>query len=298
MRGGLLPFNKPAGPSSAMLVGRVKRLTGAKRIGHTGTLDPAAEGLLVLAFERATSLIPYLPTDKTYQAVIRLGRTTDTLDAQGTTVVEQIVPELGRDRLLAVLDRFRGPQLQIPPMVSALHHQGKRLYHLARQGVHVERQPRRIVIHTLRFLGYHKPDLEIEVACSSGTYIRALAADIGETLGCGAHLHHLVRTACNGFELAQALNWDDLEREYQAQTWQQRLLGPRVALRHLPGFQVSGLEQAAVQNGRPVDLGDRNPGPGRVKITDQEGHVLAIAQPQDGQLKLERVLCPANEAQA
>ncbi len=298
MRGGLLPFYKPAGPSSAALVGRVKRITRARRIGHTGTLDPAAEGLLVLAFERATSLIPYLPTQKTYRAVIRLGVTTDTLDAQGATVSEKTVPSLSEDRLQDVLGDFRGPQLQTPPMVSALHHQGQRLYRLARQGLSVERPPRQVMIHALRLLRYQAPDLEIEVGCSGGTYIRALAADLGQAIGCGAHLKRLLRTACNGFTLEQALVWEDFEREHGAGTWQERLTGPADALRHLPELLVLGPEQAAVRNGRALDLAGRNPGPGWVKIMDAKGQVLAIAKQRDGQLEMERVLRPANEEQA
>jgi len=294
---GMLPLIKPAGPTSAAVVGQIKRLTRIKRVGHAGTLDPAAEGVLVVAFNRATLMLPYLPGNKTYRAMVRLGITTDTLDAQGRVLIESPVPKLRKSDVIRALNRFVGEQLQIPPMVSARRYHGKRLYHLARCGDQVELQPTPIKIHNIKLVSLSLPDIEFDISCSRGTYIRSLARDLGETLGCGAHLLHLTRTACSGFVLAEAFSLTAVASLVKQNRLFQQMISPAQALRHLPEIIVGGQEQRAVRNGCSLSMTgqqlDLQAGP--VRIMDQMGHLLAIARCHGDRLKMERVLCPAGE---
>ncbi len=207
MNHGFLSIDKPAGMTSHDVVAKVRRLAKQKRVGHAGTLDPAATGVLVVALGQATRLIEYVQdgTDKRYDATVRLGITTTTDDAEGETVSEQPVPALGVDTIEAALVGFRGPIQQVPPMYSALHHDGKRLYELARQGITLDLPARPVTIHELHLVHWQAPDLVLDVRCSKGTYIRSLARDIGAALGCGAHLAALRRTAVGSFALADAV---------------------------------------------------------------------------------------------
>ncbi|MCD4813144.1 tRNA pseudouridine(55) synthase TruB [bacterium] len=297
MPDGFLPVIKPAGPSSATIVNCVKRLTRAQRVGHSGTLDPAAEGVLVLAFHRATRLFPYLLSDKAYRATVRLGEITSTYDARGEVEKTFPIPNLHPAAIVSVLEAFQGDQQQIPPMVSALHHKGKRLYELARRGEVVVREPRSIVIHWIHLLDYHAPDISIEVGCSRGTYIRSLAFDIGQRLGCGAHLHALTRILCNGFSIEQAMSLEQLEAAVQQTTWRDRLIAPEKVLGHLTPWTVAGQVQQAVQHGSAIALPDNlEPGDQEiVRLQDVSGRILALAQKKMGQLKMIKVLHPANE---
>ncbi len=294
---GILPIIKPAGPSSAAMVGEIRRMTGIKRIGHSGTLDPAAEGLLVLAFKRATALLSYLPSDKTYHAVVCLGQTTDSLDAQGKIQSQHPVPLISVQEVAAVLQRFSGPQWQKPPMVSALHYRGERLYQIARRGEQVEIPLRKITIHHIQLRKFQSPYIEFEVACSGGTYIRSLAADLGETLGCGGYLYHLTRTACGGFTLPEAINREDLTRLCQKDDWKQRLVSLNQALRHIPAVYVDGRDETAVRNGRKIPgLAPPEPETGSIiRILKPNHWLLAMARWSGEELVMQRVLCPAGE---
>jgi len=197
---GILPVCKPAGVSSFRMVQIVRRLIDLKKVGHTGTLDPFASGVLVICAGRpATRLIPQLMEgDKEYEATLQLGVTTDTQDPEGKTVAERPVPELTENDINDCLVRFTGEQLQKPPMYSALKHKGKPLYYYARRGMKVEKEPRLITVKELQCLALSRETVKLKIVCSKGTYIRTLAADIGEYLGCGAHLKNLTRTR-NGF---------------------------------------------------------------------------------------------------
>lgn len=198
---GVLLLDKPTGMTSNAALQRVKRLYQAAKAGHTGSLDPSAEGLLPICFGEATKLSGYLlNADKTYRFRCRLGITTTTGDAEGEVVERQPVPAQESGRIETVLASFVGEIEQLPPMYSALKHQGRRLYELARQGCEVERQPRRIIIHELRLLQMDHGLLECEVRCSKGTYVRTLAEDIGRALDCGAHVEWLRRTAVAPFQ--------------------------------------------------------------------------------------------------
>lgn len=204
---GFLIVNKPAGMTSHDVVGRVRRALKQKRVGHAGTLDPDATGVLVVAVGQATRLLPHLCLEpKVYRATLGLGVATDTEDASGQLVAQADASHLTDETIRAVLPQFTGEIQQVPPMVSALHHNGQRLYDLARQGITVEREPRTITIHALEYLGAG----QLRVACSGGTYIRTLCKDIGEALGVPAHMASLVREAVGPYRLESALPLDAL----------------------------------------------------------------------------------------
>lgn len=206
-----LAIDKPPEHTSHDLVARARKRLGFRRIGHTGTLDPDATGVLVLAIGKATRLIQYLPGGKAYRALIRLGISTNSYDASGQVLAEAPVPELTEQDLRERLAGFLGPQQQIPPMVSAVSINGKRLYELARQGIEIERPARSVEFYTIELLRWESPWLEIEVSCSAGTYIRSLAHDLGQQLGCGACLQTLRRTRAHAFTLEQAILLENLQ---------------------------------------------------------------------------------------
>lgn len=209
---GVLLLDKNSGITSNGALQRARRLFGIRKAGHTGSLDPLASGILPLCFNEATKLSGYLlDADKSYRVLARLGATTNTGDADGEVLARSPVPALDETAVLALLAKFTGPILQVPPMFSALKHQGQRLYELARKGVEVERQAREVTIFSIELLGHGPDQLELEVACSKGTYIRTLVEDIGSAIGCGAHVEVLRRTTVAGFPVEQAVTLDALE---------------------------------------------------------------------------------------
>lgn len=209
---GLLVLDKPRDCTSHQAVEKLKKLLKIKKAGHTGTLDPFATGVLPVCFNKATKLIPYLNENKKmYQAEITLGVSTDTMDYTGNVVLEGSVEKIDKSKLEKVVSNFRGKSTQIPPMYSALKLKGKRLYKLARKGVEVERQPREIYINEIKLLEFNSPTANIYVECSKGTYIRSLAADIGNELGCGAHISALRRVGSGNFLVENSFNFDQIE---------------------------------------------------------------------------------------
>ena len=209
---GILVVNKPQGWTSHDVVARVRRLTHQKRVGHAGTLDPMATGVLLVCLGRATRVAEYLmASDKTYRAVVRLGVETDTYDAEGQVVATRPV-DVDESALRGALQKFVGEIDQVPPMYSALKRKGKPLYKLARQGVEVERAARRVTIHDITLREFMSPDVTIDVRCSPGTYIRSLAHDVGAALrgACGAHLTALTRLASGSFTIDDAVKLEDL----------------------------------------------------------------------------------------
>jgi tRNA pseudouridine55 synthase len=209
---GIVLLDKPLGMSSNAALQAVKRLYRAKKAGHTGSLDPLASGLLPLCFGDATKVSAFLlEADKRYRVTIKLGVRTTTGDAEGEIVASRDVDGIDTDGLQMVLRRFTGPIEQIPPMHSAIKHQGQPLYKLARKGIEVERRARAVMIHELRLLGVAGDELDIEVGCSKGTYIRTLAEDIGEALGVGAHVTVLRRTATGPFVSEQMVTAEQLQ---------------------------------------------------------------------------------------
>lgn len=243
---GLFNVDKPLGISSHDVVNRVRRVIGMKRVGHAGTLDPLATGVLLLCVGQATRFVEYLVGhDKIYEAVIRLGQSTTTYDGEGVVVAEKPVI-VSQEALEGALQSFQGQIEQVPPMFSAVKRAGKPLYLLARQGLELERPARQVRIEQIELLGWELPLVTVRVRCSAGTYIRTLAHDLGQLLGCGGHLAALRRTAVGDFAIAQAVPLDQLA----TQTIQQWLLPMDLAVHHLPRLEISAAEALWLQQGR------------------------------------------------
>ena len=207
---GVLVIDKETGPTSHDIVSSVRKLLRQKKVGHTGTLDPAATGVLPLVLGKATKLSRYMAADsKRYHATIKLGFNTDTLDGDGEVVRERPV-DVSEERLRAAVEKFVGPIEQLPPMYSAKKVDGKKLYELARKGIEVEREPKKVTIHSIDILDISLPELSLDVFCSSGTYLRVLAEDLGEALGCGVYLKALRRTSSGVFDLSHAVTLEEL----------------------------------------------------------------------------------------
>lgn len=208
---GALLIDKPAGPTSHDIVEEVRRQFRIKKVGHCGTLDPGATGLLVLVLGRATKFSERLMSeDKVYEGAAKLGETTDSHDAAGELVASLPVPLLTVEQINEAASAFVGDHLQTPPMVSAVKREGVPLYKLARKGIEVERKPRLVHIYTFRFSAYLEPYGEFRVACTKGTYVRTLIHDLGQKIGCGAHLARLRRVVSGRFDVANALRFEDL----------------------------------------------------------------------------------------
>lgn len=248
---GVLLLDKPPGMSSNAALQKVRWLFNAEKAGHTGTLDPMATGLLPLCFGEATKFSStLLDADKTYEATVTLGIVTDTADAEGT-VIETHPITTSEAEVRAVLSRFMGEIEQVPPMYSALKRDGKPLYELARQGIEVERTPRQVTIHSLEMTAWHSDKFDLCVACSKGTYIRTLAADIGVALGCGAHLSALRRTRVAALEVMQAITLETVEALPVDQ--RDSLLQPTDALlAELPAVQLNEQEAGQLLHGQPI----------------------------------------------
>src|ERR1043166_4642294 len=207
---GAILIDKPAGPTSHDVVDAIRRKFGIKKVGHCGTLDPAATGLLIIVLGRGTKLSERMMSDdKVYEGTIKFGESTDSHDADGELTASLPVPPLGLDELNTAAGEFVGDIMQTPPMVSAIKKNGVPLYKLARKGVEVPREPRLIHIYTFKFKTYQEPLGEFRVACTKGTYVRSLAHDLGQKLGCGAHLARLRRVVSGKFDVADAKSLDD-----------------------------------------------------------------------------------------
>jgi tRNA pseudouridine55 synthase len=254
---GVLPVWKPVGFTSHDVVAKVRRLLGIRRIGHTGTLDPAVTGVLPLCIGRATRVVEYIQElPKEYEAVLTVGYATDTEDSTGavTEQVEQAV--LTPEQVQAALDRFVGEIDQIPPMYSAVKVEGKRLYELARAGVEIERQPRRVEIYRIELTGMEldqpHPILRFRVSCSKGTYIRTLCSDIGRALGYPAVMSGLVRTSTGGINRARCLTLEEIAARQEAGTLTSCLIPSDEAIAHLPQVHLPSREAGFALQGRTV----------------------------------------------
>ncbi len=215
MREGLLVIDKPAGMTSHDVVDVVRRRFKMKRVGHSGTLDPVATGVLVVLLGKATKLFgQFVHFDKTYEATLRLGVVTDTGDAEGVVVKERDPRAVAADEVRRVFAAFIGQRQQVPPMVSAIKHKGQRLYELARRGIQVERAPRPIKIYELFITRLDLPDVDFTVRCSKGTYVRRLGEEIGEALGVGGFISRIRRTALGPFCIADAVSLDDIDESH------------------------------------------------------------------------------------
>ncbi len=270
---GFLNINKPAGLTSHDVVARVRRLAGrGVKVGHAGTLDPAATGVLPVALGAATRLIEHLAdARKGYRGRVRLGVTTATDDAEGEPLATRPVPALDDAAIEAAVAPLRGPIMQVPPMYSALHHEGKRLYELARAGQTVALDPRPVQIYRLDW-AREGDDLLIEVECGKGTYIRCLARDIGAALGCGAHLAALERTFVGPFALAAAVALDALLAD--PALLPAALLPPEAAVAAWPVAQLDEAAARRVANGLPVALPEL--AGERARAHGPDGRLLAL----------------------
>lgn len=283
MKNGIIPVSKPEGISSAAVVSRVKKVLKAKKVGHTGTLDPFASGLLLCAINQGTRISSFfLGGKKQYQARLHLGQETDTYDLTGN--VEKIAPAsvmrgLSEDFVNKIVLSFKGPQEQIPPSFSALKHKGQPLYKLARQGKKIIKPPRQIDIYDIKVLMVALPFVDIDVSCSAGTYIRTLAFDIGRKLGCGAHLSKLCRTGSSQFHLAHAVDLEALEQMDPAEA-QKQIIPLSECLSFLPSITVDHHTEKKISYGQPLsyeDLGDGLPDDGtQICLLDHQNEMLAI----------------------
>jgi len=250
---GILNIDKPRGWTSHDVVAKVRRLTGLRRVGHAGTLDPLATGVLLVCLGQATRVAEYLMAgQKRYRATLRLGISTDTYDAEGQVTKDVGPVDLSLQEIETALSAFVGEIEQVPPMYSALKRGGQPLYKLARRGETVERRPRRVTIETLEIVDWASPDLTLEIVCSPGTYIRSLAHDLGERLGCGAHVTALTRLASGRFTLADAVSLEALAEAVAAGDWA-RLLHPLdAALLDFEAVTVDAAAARRLRHGQPV----------------------------------------------
>lgn len=277
---GVLLLDKASGMTSNDALQKARRLFSAAKGGHTGTLDPMATGLLPLCFGEATKFsADLLDADKTYEADVKLGITTDTGDAEGQVLTNAAVTTSIAD-VERLLPRFTGPIKQIPPMHSALKRDGRPLYELARQGIEVEREARDVTIHALDMLGLEGDVLRLRVSCSKGTYIRVLAADIGQVLGCGAHLTALRRTRVGDLVLERSVTLSQLELQDEVQRGA-HLLPVDALLQSLPAVHLAADEANRFSHGNPVTLPTGLLGKIRVYA---EGRLLGVGEPGPGSL--------------
>jgi len=276
---GILLVDKPAGITSHDVVDRIRRAAGTRRVGHTGTLDPGATGLLVLCLGAATRLSEHLTgLDKVYEGAMRLGIVTDSYDMDGKVVAENPVPALTAADIQRACDGFTGAIMQVPPMVSAVKVGGERLYKRARQGEVVERAPRQVTVREFRVLSYEAPDAQIRVKCTRGTYVRSLCHDVGHALGCGAILASLRRTFVGQFSVEDALPVDQFRDRDEVAS---RLKPIETALT-LPSVTVRSTSRGAVISGvalNPDDLVSGCPvSKGWVQVKSESGRLLALGE--------------------
>ncbi len=290
---GVVLLDKPVGWTSNAALQAVKRLYQAAKAGHTGSLDPLASGLLPICLGEATKLSGFLlNADKGYRFTCRLGVTTATGDAEGEVVTVRPVGPLSRESVETALRRFVGTIQQIPPMYSALKHNGQPLYKLARKGIEVERAPREVTVRELRLLRLENEELECELRCSKGTYVRTLATDLGEMLGCGAHVAVLRRTVVEPYDAARMVTLESLrERAEQGlAALDAELLPPDSAVAQWPAVRLGGDAAFYLRQGQPV-LTPRAPSQGWVRLYQDERSFFGIGEIlDDGRVAPRRLL--------
>jgi tRNA pseudouridine55 synthase len=289
---GIVLLDKPLGLSSNQALQQVRKLFQARKAGHCGSLDPLATGVLPICLGEATKFSSYLlGASKCYRASCRLGQTTASGDAEGE-IIKTAPVQVEVTQIEQLLPRFVGEIEQIPPMYSALKHQGKRLYQLAREGKQVERAPRKITIHQLTMLGFDGQTLDIDVSCSKGTYIRTLAEDIGSELGCGAHLSALHRSSVDVFDEADAFRMMQLE-DLQAQGMAQLdalLLPVSAALTQFPEIMLNASDSHDMRQGRRIGLA-ATAEPGLRRLYTSEGVFLGLGElAASGELSAKRLM--------
>jgi len=294
---GILNIDKPRGRTSFSIVAMVRRLSGEKKVGHAGTLDPAAGGVLPVCLGQATRVTEYLMDEtKVYRAEIELGITTDTDDAEGKVIERRDPSGVSLEMLKSVLPAFTGEISQTPPMFSALKYHGKPLYELARSGITVERESRPIVIYSLEITGWQPPFAALEIVCGKGTYIRSLAYDIGQKLGCGASLKNLVRTRCGVFGIEDSISIEKLEEIFKEGSPAEFLYPLDAVLAHLSAVTVGAETEKDIRNGKPVMLSGVTGQLCRAYAPDGEFLAVLRFDPENGIWHPEKVFRPAGNA--
>ena len=291
---GVICLDKPRDMTSFMAVKRASRLLGVKKAGHTGTLDPMATGVLVIMLGHSTRFIELLPEHKkSYTARVKLGITTDTLDITGTVLSESPV-NVTKEQLLSVADNFKGEILQTPPMYSALKKDGERLYDLARKGIEIEREQRKITIEKLEIYDFDGVEFSMDVTCSAGTYIRSLCDDIGSALQCGAVMTDLRRTSANGFSIEKSVTLEELEQLVSENKAETVITSVETALMSYPEIVVSNPQANRFHNGGALDYarlhGDYPTGIYRVYSPDRKLLGLGEIKEEKSDLTVRRVL--------
>ncbi len=285
---GILNILKPPGKTSFAVVSLLRSLSGERRVGHAGTLDPEASGVLVVGLGQGTRIIEFLAgAIKTYQAEIELGITTETYDASGKVIQKADPSFVTEEQIKQVLRSFCGSIEQIPPMYSALKHKGIRLYQLAWKGIEVARKPRKVHLFRLELLGWQPPIITIEIECSAGTYIRSLAQDIGQALGCGAHLKRLVRLKSEPFHITESISLPLIEEAFHHGYWRHFLYSIDEALLGWGTAILSQETEALIGKGRSITLGDRSLPAfpiDRCRAYSTDGRFLAVLYQREGDL--------------
>jgi len=286
---GILNIDKPQWLSSHDVVARVRRICNTRRVGHAGTLDPLATGVLLVCVGRATRLSEYLMGQrKTYTATVRLGQTTNTYDAEGEVTEERPFSHITSSDIEKALETFRGPIEQIPPIYSALKVDGQPMYKLARAGKDVERKPRPVTIYALDLVDWTPPNLQLRVICSTGTYIRSLAHDIGDFLGCGGHITVLRRTAVGDFNISDAVSLETL----QAEEWESFCLPSDEAVTILPRLNASQEETKALLLGQRIPYSPEQPQESPVRVYDPLSQFFGILLREDDMWRPKKMFPP------
>lgn len=291
---GIICLDKPRDMSSFMAVKRASRILGVKKAGHTGTLDPMATGVLVVMLGHCTRFIELLPEHrKSYTARVKLGITTDTLDITGEILSESSV-NVTKEQIFSVAEQFKGEISQVPPMFSALKKDGERLYDLARKGIEIERESRKITIEKLEIYDFNGAEFSMDVTCSAGTYIRSLCDDIGKALGCGAVMTELRRTEANGFSIENAVTLEELEKLVSAEKADTIITSVEAALMSYPKITVTKPQANRFHNGGALGYerlhGNYSVGIYRVYSPERKLLGLGEIKEDKGDLTVRRVL--------
>jgi tRNA pseudouridine55 synthase len=281
---GVLVVDKPVGMTSHDVVQAIRNGTGIRRAGHTGTLDPRASGVLVILIGPAVRLSEFVSaSDKRYQAIIRLGRTTDTFDADGQFIREAVPVDVSEEDFDKVLKTFEGEIEQTPPQYSAVKVGGRKAYEIARKGETVDLEPRIIQVHHLEVLEWAPPEVVVDVHCSSGTYVRSLANDLGESLGTGAYLVGLRRTKSGRFTLREAIPLRKLQEAFQAGDWYQYLIPAAEALGDWPAVELSPDEVEEVRHGHRIKADPETALEAMVRGVSTQGELVALLECMQGE---------------
>ncbi len=284
---GILIVDKPQDMTSARVISRIKKISGINKIGHTGTLDPMATGVMICTINRATRLSRFfLASPKKYAAVLRLGVETDTLDATGSILSTRPIDAVTEHAVRSACQQFEGEVYQTPPAYSALKHNGVPLYKYARKGAPVVKPPRKVFISFIKITDINLPEIRFETECSSGTYIRTLCADIGNTLGCGGHLKMLKRIECGGFSIHDAIPLSDIESQPTMETIANRLVPMSDALYGMMPYLADNDLTEKIKYGKTIALTDLkvdigNAGSRLLKIIDNKNQLLAVVSPDE-----------------